>query len=385
MTLINSYKIYRKNKRSSKFTKWSKRIFWIVVILIITVIIWFASMLKIFSEFDDRLVLIENKIEVLSERPCDKKEVIKKVSRSVVRVVGGEAEGSGFVINREGLVLTNFHVIEFEPSPKIIFPDNTFETGEIVMADKNSDLAVIKIKKRLPAIPFGFSNFLRPGDDLIAIGFALGGGLPGEVSVSIGSLAARRYFKEEDMNYLQMDSTLVSGLSGGPMVTACGEVVGINTAALTGMGFAISTETIREKYAKMKDLDDPLKDIKKITFEPNRSPLDAVSSFYNYLKIRKLEKAFELLSDNFKQGYGFELWKIGYESLLDTSVVEIKSDEKEDNIIYVKLTTKDFVDDEIIYRYFKGQWEVRQIDGKWLLWDPNIKEVEDYWELIFDE
>ncbi len=98
-----------------------------------------------------------------------------------------------------------------------------------------------------------------------------------------------------------------------------------------------------------------------------------------------MEKAFKLLSDNFNKGYGFSLWKIGYESLLDTTLVKIEVDEKNDKIIHVWLTSKDFVGDEIIYRYFKGQWEVKEVDGKWLLWSPSIREVEDYWELMYGE
>ena len=344
-----------------------------------------------FINLNSRINFIEEKLNISQKKNCGKKEVIKKVKRSVVRVVGGEAEGSGFAVDLQtdidsgGLILTNFHVIEFEPSPKIIFPDNTFETGEIIMADKNSDLAVIKVQKNLPTLTLGYSYLLEPGDDLIAIGFPLGGELPGEVSISTGALAGRRHFQEENIKYLQIDKQLAGGISGGPMATLCGEVVGINTSALSGMGFAISSDSIKRKWADMSSAEDPLKDIEKIIFEPNRSPLDAVSSFYGYLKVRKLEKAFELLSDNFVKGYSFEHWKMGYESLLDTSIIEIKIDEKNENIIRVKLSTKDFVDNEIVYKYFKGLWEVKQIDGKWLLWDPNIMEVEDYWDLWDDE
>ena len=88
-----------------------------------------------------------------------------------------------------------------------------------------------------------------------------------------------------------------------------------------------------------------------------------------------MDKAFELLSDNFKNGHGFDYWKQGYESLLDTTVVKIADDPQIVNRINVKLTTTDMVDGEIVYKYFEGYWDVKDGGNKWLLWDAKIKEV----------
>ncbi len=112
-------------------------------------------------------------------------------------------------------------------------------------------------------------------------------------------------------------------------------------------------------------------------FSPDKNALEAVRCFYNYLKVRRMEKAFELLSDNFVQGYTFDQWAWGYRPMLDTSVVVIRPDLKVADRIFVKLTTKDLIDDEIVYKYFEGHWDVRHIDGKWLLWDPEIREVRE--------
>src|SRR3989338_7202382 len=173
--------------------------------------------------------------------------------------------------------------------------------------------------------------------------------------------------------------TMVPGISGGPMVNICGEVVGINTAGLLlgGMGVAVSFDSIKEKFHQMSVSKDPLKDVQKTVFEPNKNALEAVRAFYNYLKARRLEKAFELLSDHFVKGYSFEHWALGYRPLLDTSIVLIKPDKKITNRINVKLSSKDLTDDEIVYKFFKGYWDVRQVNGKWLLWNPKIREVKD--------
>jgi Trypsin-like peptidase domain len=331
------------------------------------------------SLLTNRIQKIENKLGGPKKIASNEKDTVEKVRRSVVRVVGGEGEGSGFAIRKGGLILTNFHVIEFEPSPKVILPDNTFETAQITMADKDADLAVIKIKKDLPALSLARSSELSPAEEVLAIGYPLGGDLSGEAFVVRGSFSRFTKDKENGVQYLLTDMTMIPGISGGPMVNICGEVVGINTAGLVlgGMGIAISADSIKEKYHQMAASQDPLKDVQEIVFEPNKNALEAVKAFYNYLKARKLEKAFELLSDNFVKGYSFEEWAWGYRPLLDTTIVIIKPDKKIDNRINVKLSTKDLVDDEIVYKYFEGYWDVRQINGKWLLWKPRIREVKD--------
>jgi len=331
------------------------------------------------SKLYDRIQKIENKLGGAKKIACTEKETVNKVRRSVVRVVGGESEGSGFVIQKGGLILTNFHVIESEPNPKVILPDNTFETAQVIMADKDADLAVIKINKNLPALRLSHLDDMNPVEEVLSIGYPLGGDLPGEASVTRGSFS--RFIKDtkNGVKYLNTDMTMVPGVSGGPMVNIYGEVVGVNKAGLVlgGMAMAISSDSIREKCREMSAAKDPLKDVKKIVFEPNKNALEAVRCFYNYLKARRLEMAFELLSDNFIRGYSFEHWAQGYRPLLDTTIVIIKRDKKITNRVNVKLSTKDLVDNEITYKYFEGYWDVRQVNGKWLLWKPKIKEVKD--------
>ncbi len=328
-------------------------------------------------KLSDRIQRIENKLGGPGKIACTEKNTVEKVRRSVVRVIGGESEGSGFAFQKDGLILTNFHVIESEPNPKVILPDYTFETAQVIMADKGADLAVIKISKDLPTLKLARLDEISPAEDVFSIGYPLGGSLPGEASVSRGSLSRVVKDRKSGVQYLNTDMTFVSGVSGGPMVNIYGEVVGVNTAGLGGLSIAISSDSIIEKYREMSASEDPLKDVNKTVFQPNKNALEAVKAFYNYLKARKLEKAFELLSDNFVKGYSFKQWAYGYRPLLDTTIVLIRPDKKIANRINVKLSTKDLVDNEIVYKYFEGYWDVRQVDGKWLLWKPRIREVID--------
>lgn len=347
----------------------------LTMVLVWVVVFTGYEVLKLY----DRVEKIENKLGGPGKIACTEKKTVEKVRRSVVRVVGGESEGSGFVIQKGGLILTNFHVIDSEPNPKVILPDNTFETAQVIMADKDADLAVIKINKNPPVLKLAHLDGISPVEEVLSIGYPLGGDLPGEASVTRGSFSRFITDKKNGIKYLNTDMTLVSGISGGPMVNISGEVVGINAAGLSsgGLAIAISSDSIREKCHEMSAAKDPLKDVKRVIFAPNKNPLEAVRCFYNYLKARRLEMAFELLSDNFVKGYSFEHWSQGYRPLLDTTIVMIKRDKKKANRINIKLSTKDLVDNEIVYKYFEGYWDVRQVGGKWLLWKPKIKEVKN--------
>jgi len=334
---------------------------------------------RVIFGLSQRIERIENKLGGPERIACNERDAVERVRRSVVRIVGGVSEGSGFAIQEGGFILTNFHVVSSEPSPKIILPGNIFEIGEVVMADKDADLAVIRIKKDIPPVRFARLDRLSPAEDLLAIGFPLGGGLPGDSFVIRGAFSRYITDKENNIRYVMTDMTLISGISGGPMVNICGEVVGINTAGLFlgGMGIAVSSDSIIEKYRRMSSSEEPLKDVKRIAFQPEKNALEAVRAFYNYLKARQLKKAFELLSDNFLAGLTFWEWTQGYRQMLDTTVRVIRPDREIANRIHIKLSSKDLVDDEIVYKYFEGYWDVRQVDGEWLLWQPRIREIQE--------
>lgn len=326
-----------------------------------------------------RIERIENKLGGPERIACNEKDTVERVRRSVVRIVGGVSEGSGFAIKEGGFILTNFHVVSSEPSPKIILPGNIFEIGEVIMADKDADLAVIKIKKDIPTVKFARLERVSPAENLLAVGFPLGGDLPGDSSVVRGSFSRCIKDKENDIRYILTDMTLISGISGGPMVNICGEVVGINTAGLLlgGMGIAVSADSIIERYHRMSSSEEPLRDVQRIAFQPEKNALEAVRAFYNYLKARKLEEAFALLSDSLTAEITFWGWSRGYREMLDTTVRVIRPDREIADRIHIKLSSKDLVDDEIVYKYFEGYWDVRQEDARWLLWKPRIREIED--------
>lgn len=162
--------------------------------------------------------------------------------------------GSGVIIDKEGFILTNEHVISGASEVKVKLSDGREFDAEIKGTDKRSDLAVIKINaKILPAAALGNSDKLQIGEWVVAIGNPFGFAIQNpEPTVTVGVISALgRYMSaigRRDRGYddlIQTDAAINPGNSGGPLVNLDGEVVGINTAIITtsggyqGLGFAV--------------------------------------------------------------------------------------------------------------------------------------------------
>ncbi|HEX7882914.1 MAG TPA: DegQ family serine endoprotease [Afipia sp.] len=159
--------------------------------------------------------------------------------------------GSGFIIDADGTVVTNNHVIADADEINVILNDGTKIKAELIGKDKKSDLAVLKFtppEKKITAVKFGNSDNLRLGEWVIAIGnpFSLGG----TVTAGIVSARNRDINSGPYDNYIQTDASINRGNSGGPLFNLDGEVIGVNTAIISpsggsiGIGFAVPSKTV---------------------------------------------------------------------------------------------------------------------------------------------
>ena len=193
-------------------------------------------------------------------RTGDIQEILAKVQPAVVsirtrtlslgdflRPVPGEGAGTGFVIAPDGVMVTNNHVVAGAQSIEVVFADDRKMPARVLGRDPTTDLAVLKVDASdLPIAVLGDSDALRVGDDVIAIGNALG--LQGGLTVTRGIVSAEdRTITAEDgtrlEHVIQTDTAINPGNSGGPLVNSAGEVVGINTAVAgnaENIGFSIA-------------------------------------------------------------------------------------------------------------------------------------------------
>jgi serine protease Do len=173
--------------------------------------------------------------------------------RGVFGSVAPSASGSGVIIDDKGYVVTNNHVIEGAKSLTVFFSDGTKVDATLVGADPATDLAVLKINSRVPAVvQFGDSSALEPGQAAIAIGSPLGD-FRGTVTVGVVSALNRRVGQQQGL--IQTDAAINNGNSGGPLINTLGQVIGINTLVVRstndgnvaeGLGFAIPSNLVRE-------------------------------------------------------------------------------------------------------------------------------------------
>ena len=155
--------------------------------------------------------------------------------------------GSGVIVDAEkGYILTNHHVVERADQIMVTFADNSRLEAKLVAADKESDIALVKIerKKKLKALPFGNSDNLKVGDFVIALGSPFGLGQTATLGI-VSALGRSGLGIEGYEDFIQTDASINPGNSGGALVNTKGELVGINTAILApsggniGIGFAI--------------------------------------------------------------------------------------------------------------------------------------------------
>lgn len=168
-------------------------------------------------------------------------------------------QGSGFVVDAEGYILTNNHVVEDAEQIQVRFQDGHEYMAEVIGTDPRADLALLKIDppKGLKALPLANSDRVEVGDFVLAVGSPFG--LETTVTQGIISAVGRGTGINERENYLQTDAAINPGNSGGPLVNLNGEVIGINTAISSrsggydGIGFAIPSNMVRWVSDQLRD------------------------------------------------------------------------------------------------------------------------------------
>lgn len=194
-------------------------------------------------------------------------DAVQKVKPAVVTVINNmqprrgmfgsattpTASGSGVIVDANGYIVTNNHVIEGEQNLQVIYSDGSKAGATVVGADPVGDIAIIKVTGKVPAVAqFGDSNSLEPGQTAIAIGSPLGD-YRGTVTVGVVSGLNRTVGQQQGL--IQTDAAINNGNSGGPLINSLGQVIGINTLVVRttndgnvaeGLGFAIPSDQVRQ-------------------------------------------------------------------------------------------------------------------------------------------
>ena len=248
------------------------------------------SLALLFAAVDTFPLMAQSRAQAgaLAEFSRSLQELSERVSPSVVQVfVTGYAvpdeedqsatgepvvertSGSGVIVDPDGYIVTNAHVVENATRVEIELPSSgaggasivrrrgRLVGAQIVAVDAETDIAVLKVEGRnLPALPFGDSDRLRPGQIVLAFGSPLG--LQTSVTMGVVSAVARQLTPEDPMIYIQTDAPINPGSSGGALVDTDGQLVGVNTLIYSqsggseGIGFAAPSNIVRNVFTQIR-------------------------------------------------------------------------------------------------------------------------------------
>ena len=203
------------------------------------------------TESEEQVAQLEKSIADIKVENEDFSEVIEDAVKGVVSVQTNVGAGSGFIINIDGTVVTNYHVIEGATAASVITHDGGSHRVTLVGFNKNADIAVLKINATgFRRLRFADSDDVKVGERVIAIGNP--GGL--DFTVTQGIISATR--EEAGREYVQIDVPINPGNSGGPLINSEGKVVGVNTlkiAGFEGVGFALTSNYVDDVVDRIMD------------------------------------------------------------------------------------------------------------------------------------
>ena len=210
-------------------------------------------------------------------------EMVRQARPAVVRIGTTTSVGTGVIFETSGqsaYAVTNEHVISGHRQVSVVVNDTDPYMGTVLGSDPVRDLAVISICcGRFHALPFGNAAGLQPGDEVIAIGYALG--LSGQASITRGIVSAIRYDSSHLSNVIQTDAAINPGNSGGPMLSMSGEILGINTFSIDqsgsgrpaeGLGFAVSGTTVEAQIPALRTASANPTPTPQSRVQPTRTP-----------------------------------------------------------------------------------------------------------------
>lgn len=187
-------------------------------------------------------------------------QMIEDVEISLVYIETPDGSGTGFLVDEDGLVVTNAHVVERFDTVTVVMADGREYEGDVLGIDEIADLAIVElnITRTFEAMKLGNSDDVRVGDDVIALGFPLSYVLGSSLTVTRGIISSRRVY--DGIEQLQTDAAINPGNSGGPLVNRDGEVIGVNYAELAlsdgspvdNIGFSIAINELKDRMASLK-------------------------------------------------------------------------------------------------------------------------------------
>jgi len=358
---------------------------WIGRHRLIVALIVFQFVLNAFFLY--RMADMESRLGGSLFTACNAQQSVKTMKNSIVRVESEEGEGTGMIIREDGYILTNAHVIAEDPAPKIIFSDYSFKTSKVIFRDSDKDIAVLKVDGTgYTPFTFGDPKGLAPRTALYSVGFPMGTAIRGDATVANYAFAAVRSIKGFPTDMVQLEGVGTGGSSGSPVMTSCGEVVGMFTSSAEGISLAISSTSIQDTIGFLSEDPSVWPKPPEFAMEPDKSAEEAVRAYYTFIKMRDFKRAYLMLTPERVASIPLEEWVKGYAKTLDVTLVSLEkaantptpaagSQILKTERVIVRIRSLDLEGQDVVVRFFEGPWIVVYDGEFWRLSDSNIKPV----------
>lgn len=308
---------------------------------------------------------------------CGPQDIVK-ATKSVVRIEGDGATGSGFWIS-SNLILTNNHVVSFNPNLKVIDYNKSPLHVRVLATDSVRDLAILEYSGESKNFLAWREKPVEIIDEVYALGFPYNAK---DISITKGIVSSFSKDDYDDREYVQTDAAINPGNSGGPLVDKCGRVIGINTMTIwnsENIGFATKAGQVEKRIDEMIESSKNASPEEIASGYPNEKA-EVAAKYYDALGQGRMEEAYDFYSRERKAKTPFESWKEGF---VNTAFIRIKSIELGfyENTIKVNFIATDFGAGfgDYITKEFSGAWTLVRENGLWKLDESDIKEItEEY-------
>ena len=214
--------------------------------------------------------------------------MVKDATPTVVEIISGGGTGTGFIVDKDGLVATNNHVVSGYEVVLVRMSDGRTLQADVLGVDELADLAVVEIRgnEEFQPVALGDSDVVELGEEVVAMGFPLGDALGGSIKITSGLVSAKS--PRSGIDHLQIDAAINPGNSGGPLFNRAGEVIGVNASikreiehpstltgvmAIDNIGFSIAINELKERF-------DSLVRGESVFADPSPTPEPAVGETY---------------------------------------------------------------------------------------------------------
>ena len=252
--------------------------------------------------------------------------MVEDVTPGVVQIVASSSTGSGFIIDADGRVVTNEHVVRGFQSVTVRISGGQSYTGRVLGVDEVADLALVEIlaSRKFDPVELGDSDEVAVGEEVAAMGFPLDHMLGGSPTITRGIISAKRVFRD-GVFLLQTDAAINPGNSGGPLFDRAGKVVGVNTSKLfdagdgraaEGIGLAVAINELKDRLEALVNG----RNVLLATPTPVQRPT---------LGLAELKAAFNSLPSSFEQldleDANLSIDDLGFEDYVDHLIVYFSS------------------------------------------------------------